>query len=437
MRTNDLHSALKTTVVAEVTEAGIHYKQVRLQHGKDDFLETLHARPSSFTTAGIQTTDFLHFLGFSRSACAFHLSECYCRTILPAQDLASLAKAIGIAFEKFKSGARALENCGLFIDQPEGWGFFYGKPASGRSFYVANPHGNGHVAPKSERMKESEDTFFRFVFTWIDGAGDKGWTTHYRAKHMPLATEFQAALDFIGGFSWFQDCPEFDFEGCWWRFTPFRADDQDVFNRNTEYAHRYFDAHASQFSQGLEQLLAAHADLEPHSFSFLSVREAVESRPILPSRQPIESRERTSSRLGLPQRFDVALSFAGTERQHAEELAKQVRGAGFEVFYDGFYPEQLWGKDLASFFDRIYRKDSRFCVMFVSLEYAERMWTTHERRSAQARAVQEKGREYILPVRVDDTDLDGLPPTVGYISLKEYTVAQIAELLVKKLRDVT
>ena len=114
-----------------------------------------------------------------------------------------------------------------------------------------------------------------------------------------------------------------------------------------------------------------------------------------------------------------------------------MRDAGFEVFYDGFYPEQLWGKDLASFFDRIYRKDSRFCVMFVSHEYAERMWTTHERRSAQARAVQEKGQEYILPVRVDDTDLDGLPPTVGYISLNEYTVAQIAELLVKKLRDVT
>ena len=43
MRTNELHSALKTTVVAEVTEAGIHYKQVRLQHGKDDFLDTLHA----------------------------------------------------------------------------------------------------------------------------------------------------------------------------------------------------------------------------------------------------------------------------------------------------------------------------------------------------------------------------------------------------------
>ncbi|MDO8672976.1 MAG: TIR domain-containing protein, partial [Dehalococcoidia bacterium] len=155
--------------------------------------------------------------------------------------------------------------------------------------------------------------------------------------------------------------------------------------------------------------LAAHADLEPHGISFLSVREGAGSRPIPPLRPSIKHREETPSRPVLPQRFDVALSFAGTERLHAEELAKQVRGAGFEVFYDGFYPEQLWGKDLASFFDRIYRKDSRFCVMFVSHEYAERMWTTHERRSAQARAVQEKGREYILPVRVDDTDLDGLP----------------------------
>jgi hypothetical protein len=133
--------------------------------------------------------------------------------------------------------------------------------------------------------------------------------------------------------------------------------------------------------------------------------------------------------------YDVALSFAGTERSHAEELAQRVRDAGFEVFYDGFYPEQLWGKDLASVFDRIYRKESRFCVMFVSREYAERMWTNHERRSAQARALEEKGREYILPVQIDDTDLDGLPPTVGHVALTQYSIEHVAELLVKKLRN--
>ena len=437
MRGGDLHSALKTTVVAELTEGGIGYKYVRLQHGKDDFTDTLHARPGSFSTAGVQATDFLHFLGFSRSACPFHLSECYCRSLAPDQDVPALARAIGTALEKFTGGARALENCGILVDQPEGWGFFYGKPGSGRTYTAPGPYGDGHVAPKSERMKEAEDDYFRFVFSWINGGADKGGTTHYRAKHMPLAPEFQAALDFLGGFSWFEECPEFNFEGCWWRFTPFRADPDDVFNRSAEHAHRHFDAHATQFSPGLEQLLAAHADLEPHGISFLSVRAGSDSVSTPALRPTVRGRETDRTGPIIPRRFDVALSFAGTERTLAEELAELVRDAGFEVFYDGFYPEQLWGKDLASFFDRVYRKDSRFCVMFVSREYAERMWTAHERRSAQARAVQEKGREYILPVRVDDTDLDGLPPTIGHVSLKEYTVEQIADLLVKKLRGAT
>ena len=135
----------------------------------------------------------------------------------------------------------------------------------------------------------------------------------------------------------------------------------------------------------------------------------------------------------MPKRFDVALSFSGTERKFAEELAKRVRDAGFEVFYDEFYPEQLWGKDLVVFFDNIYRKASRYCVMFVSREYVDRMWTTHERRSAQARAVEEKGNEYILPIRVDNTELDGLQPTTGYLSLDQYEIPRIADMLITKL----
>jgi len=438
MKHGDLHSALKTAVLADISEGGISYKHVRLQHGKNEFTDTLHARPTSFSPAGLQATDFLHFLGFSRSACAFQGGECYCRAIEPDHDAFALAAAIGRAFERFDRGAGTLGNCGLFIDQPEGWGFFYGKPSSERTFATHRSYGNGHIAPKSERLKESEDAFFRFVFTWIDGAGDKGWTTHYRAKHMPLSIEFQAALGFLGGFSWFGECPEFNFDGCWWRFMPYREDDDRAFNRNTETVHRFFDAHANHFSPGLEQLLAAHAELEPHRISFLSIQPT--TAPITPSftgRRAIGPAEVPRLSVDVPQRFDVAISFAGPERQLAESLAKSVRDAGYVVFYDGFYPEQLWGKDLVSFFDRVYRKASRFCVMFVSREYSERMWTTFERRSAQARALEEKGREYILPIRIDNTDLDGLPPTIGYISVEEHSIEKIASLLIRKLSIMT
>jgi len=63
------------------------------------------------------------------------------------------------------------------------------------------------------------------------------------------------------------------------------------------------------------------------------------------------------------------------------------------------------------------------------------MWPNHERRSAQARALKEKGQEYILPIKVDDTELDGMPPTLGYLDVKCYSIEQIAELLIKKLQS--
>ena len=85
--------------------------------------------------------------------------------------------------------------------------------------------------------------------------------------------------------------------------------------------------------------------------------------------------------------FAVAFSFAGPQRPLAERLAKRVQDAGYHVFYDAFYEAELWGKDLYVFFDERYRKRARFCVMLISQEYIDRIWTNKERQSAQARAV--------------------------------------------------
>ena len=135
-----------------------------------------------------------------------------------------------------------------------------------------------------------------------------------------------------------------------------------------------------------------------------------------------------------PESFDVAISFAGPERQYAEELAKHLVEAGFSVFYDGFYPEDLWGKDLVQTFHKIYSRRSRYCVIFVSQEYNNRAWTIHERRSAQERMLKEKGQEYILPIKANAVDLPGLPSTIGYVSLKEFGIEKIAALLINKLK---
>jgi hypothetical protein len=70
--------------------------------------------------------------------------------------------------------------------------------------------------------------------------------------------------------------------------------------------------------------------------------------------------------------------------------------------------------------------------MFVSKEYQQRVWTNHEARSAQARALEEKGNEYILPIQVDGTELEGLLPTIGYIPIG-IGIEKIGEMLINKL----
>lgn len=136
-----------------------------------------------------------------------------------------------------------------------------------------------------------------------------------------------------------------------------------------------------------------------------------------------------------PESFDVAISFARPERELARSLAEQLHQGGLVVFYDEFYAEHLWGKNLTDVLDSIYRHQSRFCVMFVSKAYADREWTNHERQSALARALKERGSSYVLPIRVDDTDLPGLPDTIAFFSLREMTLEEIAIRLIKRVRQ--
>lgn len=130
--------------------------------------------------------------------------------------------------------------------------------------------------------------------------------------------------------------------------------------------------------------------------------------------------------------FDVCLSFAGEDRQYVEEVAEICSARGIRLFYDKYETVNLWGKDLYEHLDYIYRHCARYCVLFVSKQYAEKLWTNHERKSAQARAFKENV-EYILPARFDDTEIPGLRDTVGYLDLRYTTTKELAVNIVKKV----
>jgi hypothetical protein len=131
-------------------------------------------------------------------------------------------------------------------------------------------------------------------------------------------------------------------------------------------------------------------------------------------------------------KFEVAISFAGEQRDYASKLARQLQARGVSVFYDEFYVPELWGKNLAEEFHRIYSKDANFALMLISKEYVEKNWTRHERRAAIERALSERA-EYILPIRFDDSWPDGISTATAYLAADRFSAGAVAEILFKKL----
>ena len=131
-------------------------------------------------------------------------------------------------------------------------------------------------------------------------------------------------------------------------------------------------------------------------------------------------------------RWDVALSFAGAQRDYVEQVAEALKARGVRCFYDADEQIELWGKYLAEELPAIYGEQAAAVVMFVSAEYAARDWTRLERRAALARAVRER-REYVLPARFDDTPLPGLPSDMVTVDLRTRTPQQFAAMIADKL----
>ena len=106
--------------------------------------------------------------------------------------------------------------------------------------------------------------------------------------------------------------------------------------------------------------------------------------------------------------YDMAISFAGEDRVIAEDLAEALSNKGVEVFYDKSFKIALLGRELADVFRGIYASKSRFAVVLISRNYLGKNWTNFEFSIIREQAKKRKS-EFILPVRLDDTNMFGIP----------------------------
>ena len=97
--------------------------------------------------------------------------------------------------------------------------------------------------------------------------------------------------------------------------------------------------------------------------------------------------------------WDVALSFAGAQRDYVGQVAEALKAQGLRCFYDADEQTELWGRYLAEELPAIYGEQAAAVVMFVSAEYAARSgpgWSAGPRWPGRCGS---GGNTYFRPVR--------------------------------------
>jgi hypothetical protein len=144
----------------------------------------------------------------------------------------------------------------------------------------------------------------------------------------------------------------------------------------------------------------------------------------------------TESRGGGEVEYELTLICGEGDRDYVREVFAHLKRRGVRAFYPAHedFTVALLGTFLPESLDLVVRSQTRFAVVFVSRHLGESL-ANHQRRLALQRLIA-AAEVFLLPVRMDDTELPGLPLTaVGSVDGRTTPARELARMLVRKLRE--
>lgn len=147
-------------------------------------------------------------------------------------------------------------------------------------------------------------------------------------------------------------------------------------------------------------------------------------------------------------RFDIGLSFAGTDRDSrvlpiAKLLAAQL-GAS-RVFYDNQFEHKIHGLAMDEVLTRTYTQDCLMVVVCLSQSYLKREWCCREWEAIKrwsdsfARSPNSSERLRLAILNLDNTSIDELPGVnsrFGFYPVDKHTDQQIVKFLLSRLWEI-
>lgn len=105
-------------------------------------------------------------------------------------------------------------------------------------------------------------------------------------------------------------------------------------------------------------------------------------------------REVGFKRVDYTESYDVALSFAGEDREYAQMLHDVLVDNGYAVFYDFAEQHRLLANDVEAYLGPIYESGSRYVVAVLGKSYGSKRWTLFE--ANKYRDLLDKGQ--VIPI---------------------------------------
>ncbi|RPH33037.1 MAG: toll/interleukin-1 receptor domain-containing protein [Bacteroidales bacterium] len=124
-------------------------------------------------------------------------------------------------------------------------------------------------------------------------------------------------------------------------------------------------------------------------------------------------------------KYDVAISFAEEDKEIAEQIGRALKD--LDVKYYLFYEQDNLGEPLKKLTWKIYHEESRLALVLISEHYSRKRWAKEEQEVILT-VLRREGMPYLIPIRIDDTKIDGISEQIIY---KRWTGSNSYEIAVK------
>jgi hypothetical protein len=136
-----------------------------------------------------------------------------------------------------------------------------------------------------------------------------------------------------------------------------------------------------------------------------------------------------------PKRFRVALSFPGERRRFVKRVAKQLAASLGQkaVLYDAWYEAEFARPDLDTYLQTLYHDQADLIAVFLCAGYERKEWCGLEWRAVRD-LIKRRRSDSVMPLRWDDTEIQGLFSIDGYVWIGRRSPAEIAAVIMERLR---